>query len=146
MSFPGFERVRNQYYNINLPDLGKSVDYFAELMQYDRPTDIRLRLPERELNRHVFISGMTGSGKTNTVHHLLSVMGDFPYLVIEPVKGEYHSLPGVKSYHADRRKRQVALPESILVSARREPAISHRLPEADNFVGVRPIRRDAEYT
>ena len=97
MSFPGFERVRNQYYNINLPDLGKSVD-FAELMQYDRPTDIRLRLPERELNRHVFISGMTGSGKTNTVHHLLSVMGDFPYLVIEPVKGEYHSLPGVKSY------------------------------------------------
>ena len=97
MSFPGFERVRNQYYNINLPDLGKSVD-FAELMQYDRPTDIRLRLPERELNRHVFISGMTGSGKTNTVQHLLSVMGDFPYLVIEPVKGEYHSLPGVKSY------------------------------------------------
>lgn len=96
-SFFGFERVKNCYYNVNLPHSDKSVP-FASLMQYEEKTGIELSLPEKEMNRHTFICGMTGSGKTNTVHHLLSSIGDFPYLVIEPVKGEYHSLPGVKAY------------------------------------------------
>ena len=96
-SFWGFERVKNCYYNVNLPYSGKAVT-FANLMQYEEVTGIELSLPEKEMNRHTFICGMTGSGKTNTVHHLLSSIGNFPYLVIEPVKGEYHSLPGVKSY------------------------------------------------
>lgn len=96
-SFFGFERVKNCYYNVNLPQSDRSVP-FASLMQYDEKMDIELSLPEKEINRHIFICGMTGSGKTNTVHHLLSSIGDFPYLVIEPVKGEYHSLPGIKAY------------------------------------------------
>ena len=96
-SFFGFERVNNHYYNVNLPHSEKAVP-FAGLMQFEEQTGIELRLPEKEMNRHTFICGMTGSGKTNTVHHLLSSIGDFPYLVIEPVKGEYHSLPGVKAY------------------------------------------------
>ncbi len=96
-SFFGFERVKNCYYNVNLPYSEKAVP-FANLMQYEEKTGIELSLPEKEMNRHTFICGMTGSGKTNTVHHLLSSIGDFPYLVIEPVKGEYHSLPGIKAY------------------------------------------------
>lgn len=96
-SFFGFERVKNCYYNVNLPYSEKAVS-FATLMQYEETTSIELSLPEKEMNRHTFICGMTGSGKTNTVHHLLSSIGDFPYLVIEPVKGEYHSLPGVNAY------------------------------------------------
>lgn len=96
-SFYGFERVKNCYYNVNLPQSDKSVP-FAALMQYEEETGAPLSLPEKEMNRHTFICGMTGSGKTNTVHHLLSNIGDFPYLVIEPVKGEYHSLPGAKAY------------------------------------------------
>ena len=96
-SFLGFERIKNCYYNVNLPHGEKAVP-FANLMQYEEVTGVQLSLPEKEMNRHTFICGMTGSGKTNTVHHLLSSIGDFPYLVIEPVKGEYHSLPGIKSY------------------------------------------------
>lgn len=96
-SFFGFERVKNCYYNVNLPYSEKAVP-FATLMQYEETTGIELSLPEKEMNRHTFICGMTGSGKTNTVHHLLSSIGDFPYLVIEPVKGEYHSLPGINAY------------------------------------------------
>lgn len=96
-SFLGFERVKNCYYNVNIPHSEKAVP-FATLMQYEETTSIELSLPEKEMNRHTFICGMTGSGKTNTVHHLLSSIGDFPYLVIEPVKGEYHSLPGVNAY------------------------------------------------
>ena len=96
-SFFGFERVKNCYYNVNLPYSEKAVS-FAKLMQYEETTDIELSLPKKEMNRHTFVCGMTGSGKTNTVHHLLSGIGDLPYLVIEPVKGEYHSLHGVKAY------------------------------------------------
>lgn len=96
-SFFGFERLKNRYYNVNLPYSAESVP-FAKLMQYEETTDIKLSLPKKEMNRHTFICGMTGSGKTNTVHHVLSSIGDFPYLVIEPVKGEYHSLPGIKAY------------------------------------------------
>lgn len=96
-SFFGFERVKNCYYNVNLPHNDDNVP-FAKLMQYEEETTIELSLPKKEMNRHTFICGMTGSGKTNTVHHLLSSIGNFPYLVIEPVKGEYHSLPGVNAY------------------------------------------------
>jgi DNA helicase HerA-like ATPase len=47
------------------------------------------------LNRHVFITGMTGYGKTTTaVNLLLSAHArlGLPFLVIEPVKAEYRSL------------------------------------------------------
>lgn len=96
-SFFGFERVKNCYYNVNLPHNEENIP-FAKLIQYEEETTIELNLPKKEMDRHAFICGMTGSGKTNTVHHLLSSIGNFPYLVIEPVKGEYHSLPGVKAY------------------------------------------------
>lgn len=57
-----------------------------------------LCVPHTEINRHMFVCGMTGSGKTNTVCSLLESLSDLHYLVIEPVKGEYHSLPGVRRY------------------------------------------------
>ncbi len=45
------------------------------------------------LNRHAFICGMTGSGKTNTLFRLIE-HAEVPFLAIEPVKGEYRSLGG----------------------------------------------------
>ena len=96
-SFLGFERVKNCYYNVNLPSVDEAVP-FATLLQYAEDTGVELSLPEKEMNRHTFVCGMTGSGKTNTVHHLLSSLNGVSYLVIEPVKGEYHSLPGVTAY------------------------------------------------
>ncbi len=60
----------------------------------DRELDA-VTLGAAELNRHVFITGMTGYGKTTTAKTLLtearSVLG-IPFLVIEPVKAEYRSL------------------------------------------------------
>lgn len=42
---------------------------------------------------HCFIAGSTGSGKSNTTYHLLQEFADrgIPFLVVEPVKGEYKS-------------------------------------------------------
>ncbi len=47
-----------------------------------------------QLTKHVFVAGVTGSGKTNTVVHLLKEAAACgkPFLVIEPAKSEYRSL------------------------------------------------------
>jgi hypothetical protein len=50
-----------------------------------------LDIPLASLNRHVFVCGATGAGKSQTVRHLLeSAAGaGIPWLVIEPAKAEY---------------------------------------------------------
>jgi hypothetical protein len=51
-------------------------------------------LASDQLTRHAFVTGTTGSGKTNTVFHLLrQVAGQgTPFLVVEPAKTEYRVL------------------------------------------------------
>ncbi|MQY22736.1 ATP-binding protein [Nocardia macrotermitis] len=48
------------------------------------------------LNRHGFVSGATGSGKSQTVRHLLEHLhtAHVPWLVIEPAKAEYAAMAG----------------------------------------------------
>ena len=73
--------------------------HIADLMHFFRDTGTDVSLPREQINRHMFVMGMTGSGKTNTVYQLLSsVAGNIPFLIIEPVKSEYSSLPGVTAY------------------------------------------------
>lgn len=47
------------------------------------------------LSKHTFVTGITGSGKSNAVYGLLkSLPPEIPYLVIEPTKGEYKHIFG----------------------------------------------------
>ena len=50
-----------------------------------------VELDNKSLNMHTFITGSTGSGKSNTVYQILSELhqDQIPFLVIEPAKGEY---------------------------------------------------------
>lgn len=48
-------------------------------------------LDGNQLDRHVFVAGVTGSGKTTTCQTLLLSSG-WPFLVIEPAKTEYRGL------------------------------------------------------
>lgn len=61
-----------------------------------RHTAQPLRVSDTTVNRHVFVSGATGSGKSETVRTLLTGLAaeGIPWLVIEPVKAEYHRLAG----------------------------------------------------
>jgi hypothetical protein len=54
------------------------------------------RIPRATLNRHVFVTGATGAGKSQTVRHLLEQLtrGGVPWLAIEPAKSEYASMAG----------------------------------------------------
>ncbi|MEV4481406.1 ATP-binding protein [Micromonospora coxensis] len=53
-----------------------------------------LRMPLSSLNRHTFVCGATGAGKSQTVRHLLeqAAGAGLPWLVIEPAKAEYRRM------------------------------------------------------
>ena len=59
-------------------------------------TNKLVELENRSLNMHTFITGSTGSGKSNTVYQLLNELHQdgIPFLVIEPAKGEYKDVFG----------------------------------------------------
>jgi hypothetical protein len=59
-----------------------------------RPTEHPYAIETSDLTRHGLVVGTTGSGKTNTVFHVLRQVADqdLPFLVIEPAKTEYRQL------------------------------------------------------
>jgi DNA helicase HerA-like ATPase len=62
------------------------------VLDWNRVPAGSLTLPLASLNRHVFVCGATGSGKSQTIRGLLeSATGSgIPWLVVEPAKAEYH--------------------------------------------------------
>lgn len=61
--------------------------------------------PLKNLQKHAFIAGVPGSGKTNIMHHLTSTLWkqhNIPFLVLEPAKQEYRALanePGMEELY-----------------------------------------------
>ncbi len=55
-----------------------------------------VRFPIEDLPRHAFFTGTPGSGKTNTMLHLVTELKkkQIPFLVLEPAKKEYRELLG----------------------------------------------------
>ena len=63
-----------------------------------------LRLTTRQLTQHLLISGVPGSGKTNTSLYLLETLWrehHIPWMVLEPAKTEYRGLQTVASLADD---------------------------------------------
>lgn len=60
--------------------------------------DIPFLLNSKILSKHIFVAGVTGSGKTTTCHRLLYEINNsddgrkIPFMVIEPAKTEYRTL------------------------------------------------------
>lgn len=63
-------------------------------------TNNHVRLDRNSMAMHTFITGSTGSGKSNTVYEILRQLDsvNVNYLVIEPAKGEYKNIFG---HHPD---------------------------------------------
>ena len=94
---PGYDVLRRP--ELSLTDRSLEIDALdAEEAQLGYLVDHRRVLPsapvalsEKALNKHVFVCGVTGSGKTTTVKTILDGV-EVPYLVIESVKREYRQL------------------------------------------------------
>lgn len=77
--------------------VGKEGVGIGKIIEYGTPAQ-KLFLDMDKLTMHTFVSGSTGSGKSNTIYKLLTELGaereEFHFLVIEPAKGEYKEILG----------------------------------------------------
>lgn len=102
---PGLKVRKSVEFALNTPNENISQANVVELghiIQNGRKlTHKQIRLPIADLSKHVFVTGVTGAGKTTTCMKLLLESG-LPFMVIEPAKTEYRALhsvcEGVESY------------------------------------------------
>ncbi|MCR5024069.1 MAG: DUF87 domain-containing protein [Lachnospiraceae bacterium] len=88
------EVIKRKQDGVNAINLGK-------VYHLGQETDTDVELDVNSLAMHTFITGSTGSGKSNAVYHLISEARrkGIPFLVVEPAKGEYKDVfTDVKCY------------------------------------------------
>ena len=94
-SIPGYEIQR-------MPALAltDNSNYFGMILgsiaDHGNPIkNAHISLSKNDLNKHLFVCGLTGSGKTTTVKHILKNLvekEDIPFLVLESAKRDYRQL------------------------------------------------------
>lgn len=72
-------------------DVDKSIQLGSLVHHGDVRKDNKIYIEKKNLSKHTFICGVTGSGKTTTCQSIL-LGTDLPFLVIEPAKTEYRAL------------------------------------------------------
>ncbi|WP_159019846.1 ATP-binding protein [Algibacter sp. L3A6] len=94
-SLPGFEIKKMPALSLNdiNSDDGLKIGNIAD---YGNPLPNSLiTLTTKDLNKHLFVCGLTGSGKTTTVKNILkdlTLKENIPFLVIESAKRDYRQL------------------------------------------------------
>lgn len=91
-SVPGISVVDSSpEFNLNPQEEqnGKGDIGFGKLLYGGSETNLTYSIPMNQLTRHTLVSGINGSGKTNTIQAVLNHMEEIPFLVIEPAKTEY---------------------------------------------------------
>lgn len=80
--------------NTNNPSHTANSVTLGHIVQHGRTLPHSLvRLSTEDLRKHIFVTGVTGAGKTTTCLKLL-LESKLPFLVIEPAKTEYRALHG----------------------------------------------------
>lgn len=88
----GIRRRKTVGFIVDLPTVkDAALDLGSVIDRGRRYPNNRVRLARADLNKHVFVTGVTGAGKTTTCLNLL-LESDLPFLVIEPAKTEYREL------------------------------------------------------
>jgi len=77
--------------NVNKKTLDENKLFLGNLVKSGLPLTIDVHIDKNDLDKHTFIAGVTGSGKTTTCQRLLQ-SAKMPFLVIEPAKTEYRVL------------------------------------------------------
>lgn len=99
----------------------------------------RIVLSKQELTKHTFITGSTGSGKSNTIYRLLQALEEqnVKFLVIEPAKGEYKKIFGQKEdvtvYGTNPNLKDI---EMLRINPFRFPSNVHVLEHMDRLVEI----------
>ena len=109
----------------------------GKVFDLGRVTNKIVELENKSLNMHTFITGSTGSGKSNTVYQMLSELyqDKIPFLVVEPAKGEYKDvfghIPDVNVYSTNPN-----IAELININPFMFPRSIHVLEHIDGLVEI----------
>lgn len=81
-------------FDVVAPSPGAGALVVGQVVERQRVSPDPYGLSPGKLTRHAFVAGVTGSGKTNTLFHLLRQVAatGVPFLVLEPAKTEYRVL------------------------------------------------------
>ncbi|ENO3977050.1 ATP-binding protein [Aeromonas veronii] len=90
---PGLVLRKSVDFAVNVPAQQRENNSIAlgAIIQHGRKLNNQVFLSKNDLSKHVFVTGVTGAGKTTTCMNLLLGAG-LPFLVIEPAKTEYRAL------------------------------------------------------
>ncbi|WP_339284448.1 ATP-binding protein [Paenibacillus sp. FSL R5-0486] len=103
---PGFKQNRRVTFGADISDSENNAKNRISLgrLILEHETRVPVSLPLADLTRHVFVAGVTGSGKTSTIKSMLIQVYEQkkPFLVMEPAKTEYKyldtAIPMLKRY------------------------------------------------
>ena len=109
----------------------------GKIFDLGKETGKTVELDNESLNMHTFITGSTGSGKSNAVYQMLNELyqDQIPFLVIEPAKGEYKDkfghLPDVNVFSTNPK-----VAELINLNPFKFPESIHVLEHVDGLVEI----------
>lgn len=97
----GFPVIEHVDFGKEVVSYGKTISRrelcLGKIFNMGTDTDTDVHLDINSLTMHTFITGSTGSGKSNTVYEILNQLHNvygIPFLVVEPAKGEYKNMFG----------------------------------------------------
>ncbi|WP_195514090.1 ATP-binding protein [Turicibacter sanguinis] len=110
----------------------------GKIFSMGKETNTQVNLDCNSLTMHTFVTGSTGSGKSNTVYEILNqlrICYRIPFLVIEPAKGEYKNIfgqfPDVTVYGTNPKKTKL-----LKINPFRFPSDVHVLEHLDRLVEI----------
>ena len=102
-SLPGYEIKKMPPLALtDIPNQGDIV--LGSIADYGNALDSNITLSKEDLNKHLFVCGLTGSGKTTTVKQILKDLTknhSIPFLVLESAKKDYRQLLGDEIFNGN---------------------------------------------
>ena len=110
----------------------------GKIFSMGKESNTEVNLDCNSLTMHTFVTGSTGSGKSNTVYEILNqlrICYRIPFLVIEPAKGEYKNIFGqfhdVTVFGTNPKKTKL-----LKINPFRFPSDVHVLEHLDRLVEI----------
>lgn len=96
---PGIRTTAPPCFDVTPENRGPEGVYLGDVLDQAREPAGPFSVPHATLNRHAFVCGATGSGKSQTMRTLLENLArapdkPIPWLVVEPAKAEYARMAG----------------------------------------------------
>lgn len=137
--FPVIEHAEfgNEVVKQHISDNGHQI-VLGNVFSMGKETNTQVRLDRDSLTMHTFITGSTGSGKSNTIYEILNQLTNdrtISFLVVEPAKGEYKNVFGqfsnVVIYGTNPKKTGL-----LKINPFRFPSDIHVLEHLDRLVEI----------